>query len=90
MQLNYLAPLVSFQDGSATVLESKLTLFLKICYKTNFSGVCSSQPQVCEVHVKVKLEKMHTSGKSLQFGDNVVLQRKVSFFAIFTHNTIIQ
>jgi hypothetical protein len=29
MQLNYLAPLVSFQDGSATVLESKLTLFFK-------------------------------------------------------------
>jgi hypothetical protein len=27
MQLNYLAPLVSFQDGSATVLESKLTVY---------------------------------------------------------------
>jgi hypothetical protein len=31
MQLNYLAPLVSFQDGSATVLESKLTLTFKMC-----------------------------------------------------------
>jgi hypothetical protein len=45
------------------------------------------------VHVKnksktVKLEKMHTSGMSLKFGDNVVLQRKVSFLIIFTQNTI--
>jgi hypothetical protein len=29
MQLNYLAPLVSFQDGSVTVQESKLKLLFK-------------------------------------------------------------